>query len=215
MGIDAELLAQRLSYDRLAPYLDACDGDLVRAIRLYEWNAAVSGALFEVLADVEVILRNAIHTSMTAWSIRKGHGPNWFDNAHGLLGPRLMEHVLRARVRVEEQQRQVTSDRIVSELTFGFWRFLLTSKYRTTIWPILSNGALSRVEVGYEEMFLARVGRAHDLRNRIAHHEPIHRRKIDRDLLDCLRIVSAICPESADWVRQRSRVLDLLESRPV
>ena len=187
----------------------------MRAIRLYEWNAAVSGALFEVLADVEVILRNAIHTTMTEWSIRRGYGPNWYDNAHGLLGPRLMKQIGRARARIEEQKRQVSPERIVSELSLGFWRFLLTSKYRTTVWPILSNGSLSGVEVGYEELFLARVGRVHDLRNRIAHHEPIHRRRIDRDLLDCLRIVSAVCPETADWVQQRARVEALLGNQPV
>lgn len=208
-------MAQRLSLERLSPYLASSDGDLARAIRLYEWNAAISGALFEVLADVEVILRNAIHTTITEWSISKGYGSNWYDNSHGLLGSRLEMHVARAKARVEEQKRQVSPQRIVSELSFGFWRYLLTSKYRTTIWPILCNGALSRVDVGYEEMFLARVGRMHDLRNRIAHHEPIHTRRIDRDLLDCMRILSAICPETADWVHRRARVEALLENRPV
>lgn len=208
-------MAQRLSFERLSPYFESCDGDLERSIRLYEWNSAVSGALFEVLADVEVILRNAIHTTMTEWSISKGHGPDWYDNSHGLLGSRLEKHVARARARVEEQKRQVSPQRIVSELSFGFWRYLLTSKYRTTIWPILSNGAFSRVQVGYEEMFFARVGRVHDLRNRIAHHEPIHGRRIERDLLDCLRILSAICPETADWVQQRARVEAVLENRPL
>jgi len=132
-------LAQRLSFERLSPYFESCDGDLERSIRLYEWNSAVSGALFEVLADVEVILRNAIHTTMTEWSISKGHGPDWYDNSHGLLGSRLEKHVARARARVEEQKRQVSPQ----------------------------------------------------------------------------RILSAICPETADWVQQRARVEAVLENRPL
>ena len=181
-------MAQRLSLERLSPYLASSGGDLARAIRLYEWNAAVSGALFEVLADVEVILRNAIHTTMTEWSISKGHGPNWYDNSHGLLDASEVRDVAKARARVERMGKESTPDNLVSELNFGFWRYLLTGRYQATIWPILFNGPLSRVEVGYEEKLLARVGRMHDLRNRIAHHEPIHTRRIDRDLLDCMRI---------------------------
>ena len=212
--IDALRLSQRLSLQRLAPYLDACGGDLERAIRLYEWNSAVSAALFEVLADVEVVLRNAIHSSMTEWSIRRNGGSNWFDDVHGLLEAAELRDISKVRLRIEQQGKPLTPERIVSELSFGFWRFLLTSRYRTTVWPILAKGDLSRVEVGYEELFFSRVGRVHDLRNRIAHHESIHRRRIDRDLLDCLRIVVVVCPETAEWVKERARVADLLENRP-
>lgn len=45
---DAALIAAALSPERLAPYLRATGGDLTAALRLYEWNLAVSGALYEL-----------------------------------------------------------------------------------------------------------------------------------------------------------------------
>ena len=65
---DLRLLERRLSPERLAPYRAAADGDLARAIRLYEQNAALSAAFWVVLGDAEVLVRNAVHEQLTTWS---------------------------------------------------------------------------------------------------------------------------------------------------
>lgn len=204
-----------MSFDRLAPYLDASDGDLVRAIRLYEWNAAVSGALFEVLADVEVILRNAIHTSMTAWSIRKGFGPNWFDNAHGLLESAELRDIDKARSRIEQEGKESIPEHLISALNFGFWRYLLTGRYQTTLWPQAIREGFPLLSQGGEGRLFRSVGRLHSLRNRIAHHEPVHSRPLDLDLRDGYFVVSSICTTTAIWVRRRSRAGCMLANSPL
>ena len=48
-----------LSPARLARYRTAANGDLQRALELYEWNAKISAALMRDLGHVEIGLRNA------------------------------------------------------------------------------------------------------------------------------------------------------------
>lgn len=42
-----------LSADRLAPYLAACGGDCVRALRLHEWNISLGQVLMRDVAHLE------------------------------------------------------------------------------------------------------------------------------------------------------------------
>lgn len=59
-------VATALSAERLAPYLRTMNGNLAEAVRLYEWNLAVSGAFYEALGIVEVVLRNALSEQLAA-----------------------------------------------------------------------------------------------------------------------------------------------------
>ncbi len=71
----------------------------------------------------------------------------------------------------------------MAELTFGFWRYLLARKHHTDLWvpglhrafPNLLDAARKRREA--ED----RLEHLHFLRNRVAHHEPIHRRTLLKD----------------------------------
>jgi hypothetical protein len=47
------------SGDRLRSYLVSTDGDASLAFSLYEWNSDISSAMFQVLGDVEIVLRMA------------------------------------------------------------------------------------------------------------------------------------------------------------
>ncbi len=59
-------LERILSPERLAPYRSATEGDLERAIRLYEQNVALSESLYGILQGLEVALRNSIHLRLAA-----------------------------------------------------------------------------------------------------------------------------------------------------
>ncbi|MBU3718818.1 MAG: hypothetical protein FGM45_11005 [Actinobacteria bacterium] len=213
-GIKSEVLLQRLSAERLSTYLAATHGDIDRAIRLYEWNAEVSAALFEVIGHVEVVLRNAIHEQMTAWCRANGHDENWFLNGHGFLDDRAVRDVAKALGRVRSSGRDTSPDRLVSTLSFGFWRFLLTNRYKTTLWPSSLRGAFPLLVKGTDAELFGAISRIHALRNRVAHHEPIFRRRLDFDLLDAYLVARAIDPAIETWIRERSRVEQLLETRP-
>jgi hypothetical protein len=79
-GASFLVLERRISAERLAPFRAVVAGDLGRALALYEWNTKVAAAFWAVLADVEVVLRNAMHEQLTAWSSRM-HGavPRYLD----------------------------------------------------------------------------------------------------------------------------------------
>lgn len=50
--------------------------------------------------------------------------------------------------------------------------------------------------------------------NRIAHHEPIHRRNLEKDFSECLWIIGGVCQVTKAWVESNSRVTEVLRNRP-
>jgi hypothetical protein len=52
------------------------------------------------------------------------------------------------------------------------------------------------------------------LRNRIAHHEPIHQRSLQRDLSYVFELSGWICAESSAWITGESRTASVLARRP-
>jgi hypothetical protein len=58
--------------------------------------------------------------------------------------------------------------------------------------------------------------RLHNLmivRNRAAHHEPIHRRDLVRDFADAVTLVGWVDPEGAVWLRARSELVQVAAER--
>ena len=45
---------------RLATYLQEVDGDLERALELYDWNGRMAAECFVAIGHLEVLMRNAI-----------------------------------------------------------------------------------------------------------------------------------------------------------
>jgi hypothetical protein len=209
-----EVLLERISPERLSSYLDVCAGDVRATLRLYEWNNSVAAALFEILGYVVLIMRNSMHNALSQWHHERSRPGEWFDNSHGLLTERAVTEVLRAKHRLSQHDRPVTPGRVVAELPFGFWRYLLTKQYQTSLWPAIGSTAFPNAPSTERRQLWERVGRLHTLRNRIAHHEPVHWRHLDRDLSDCLLTVRAVCSDSEHWVREQERVRDLLVRRP-
>lgn len=205
------VLWQRLSPERMQPYVDAADGDDVRALRLYEWNIAISGALFESLGTLEVLLRNALHAALTRHHEASGLPGEWYDDPEGVFTERAREDIDTARRRLLDRGRSVSPGRLVAELTFGFWRFLLAKTYEHSLWT----HALATTFSGQPRRDAhARLARLNDLRNRIAHHEPVHARRLVLDYRDLLSVAGSICSDSARWIDRTSRVRLTLALRP-
>lgn len=55
-----------VSKRRLEPYMKQTAGNQELAWDLYEWNAEISAALFEVIHHVEVLVRNAMMRQLEA-----------------------------------------------------------------------------------------------------------------------------------------------------
>ncbi|MHB8335636.1 MAG: Abi family protein [Acidimicrobiales bacterium] len=207
-------LADSLSHERLTSYLTAAGGNMDRALRLYEWNVEASGAFFELMCHVEIAMRNAWHLHLAGWNAASGYEGQWYDNNHGFLDQHAVDDIAEAILRIRRKGKAVIPPQVVAELNFGFWRFLLTPRYKTDLWVFAGTSAFPNVEPGYVQQFFNRVARLHDLRNRIAHHEPIHWRKLDKDLKDCMSILRAVSIDLESWADSRSRVALVLTMRP-
>lgn len=66
-----------LSRPPLGPYLAAAQGNEREALRFYQWNIGLSGAVYEALHVFEVFLRNAIDVELSSWNatqVERGTG---------------------------------------------------------------------------------------------------------------------------------------------
>src|SRR5918992_4091731 len=111
-------------------------------------------------------------------------------------------------------RRLVTPGRIVAQLNLGFWRSLLTSRYEQSLWTPALRHAFPDLRPQRRRDVGDRVTRLHLLRNRLTHHEPIHRRDLAADYADLLFVVGGICPRTRAWIDQTSTVELVLAQRP-
>lgn len=206
-------LEASFSPERMSTYLNAVQGDRKEAFHLYAWNTAVSAAFYGPLQGLEVALRNAMHREL---SVR--YGAAWYDNSSAGLDQRCLEHVADAMKRAGGTARP---PRIVAALSFGFWVSLLgrgggridarKADYDRTLWRPALRQAFSHCTTP-----LARK-QAHkpllqlrELRNRIAHHEPIFARCLIEDHQRILEVTGWISPSVRTWIDHHNRVSTLL-----
>jgi hypothetical protein len=171
---------------------------LEEAISLYEWNVAVSAALFERLHDVEIVIRNAMHRQLKARHDGLQRPGSWFDDPYRELTERARKDVTEAKKRLTSLNRPLEEGRLVAELNFSFWAFLLSKRYKDNLWPWALRFAFPRWKGAPSALFDA-LQRLRDLRNRVAHHEPIIHRKLHLDERDCDRVLGAICSATREW----------------
>jgi len=210
----ARALEARLSRERLRPYRSAVGGDLDLAIQLYEWNSAAAGAFFETLGHFEVLLRNALHDQLSAWHTAAGRPGHWYDDPAGVLDARRHADVAAARDRIRRERKTETPGKVVAERNFGFWRFLLDRHYQTMLWAPALRRAFPHLQPQRRDLVYSPVYELNRLRNRIAHHEPIHGRNLSDRHDDLLRVTGFIDPAAQAWLSSLSRVPAVLQSRP-
>ena len=194
------------SQARLSTYRGASD-----PAALYAWSARLGVAVFELIGHTEVLLRNAIHARLAANS----GSLNWYDDPFYHFNSQTLQDINQAKARATRSGHTPTPDRVVSELTLGFWRYLLSSTYQTTIWPSASHAfqglpSRQRDRSTIEQEVLSLVS----TRNRLAHQEPVF--MLSPHLLedDIILLASHINPQAATWIKSISRVSSVLAERP-
>lgn len=232
-------LERRVSPERAGTYLGAVSGDRGRALALYEWHARLNGALFPVVADIEIVIRNAMHDELTTYhgsrraapTYRWFDEPAWFPPRLGWFHHRSSTDISRAKQHVKDGgpgcPHRPPAGKVVAELSLGFWRFLLAPHYEASFWsPALRHafaGAPPAATRQGREQVHGPVERLHVLRNRLAHHEPVFRPiRMQRGpavdvatIIDgALEVVGWIDPRTATWIESRSEVAIVLAERP-
>jgi len=195
----------KLSKERLGPYVTACRGDEAQALSLYRWNATASAAMHICLGHVEVLMRNAMDTQLTAMSPIGA----WYITLSPRLNAYAREEIGVARARATKNGRAETQGQVVAELTFGFWRYLVSPQYHRVLWTPGLYRAFPGVAIGEASDTLSRLL---DMRNRIAHYEPIHNRDLSAVHADGCRVARWVDGSAAAWIEQHCIVSKLIDT---
>ncbi|NIZ93396.1 hypothetical protein F1544_20635 [Kineosporiaceae bacterium B12] len=230
---------QLLSAPRLTPYRQATGGDLPDALTLYTLNVQISGAFYESLHYFEVGLRNRLDQQLTAWATTldlaspgaagsrdnalpsEGRrdvavGPTsagelpWYRHPQVPLSLNARRKVATAIKAATRDGREELPGRVVAELTFGFWWSLLADEYNRSLWQPCLREAFTQVR---RQRLHSTVDELRQLRNRIAHHEPIHGRDLHHDYDQLLATAGRITPRLHWLIDTTSRVPALLPTR--
>lgn len=205
-------LARWFSQERMTTYRRACDGDPDRAEELYVWNADLSAALWRTLGHIEVLLRNAMHNELEAWSTKQHGDPCWYRTTTEALHINARREVTTAITRATRTGLE-TPGRVVAELSLGFWRYLLSARYDPTLWRWCLYRAFPGHRGPRREVEGA-VADLHQLRNRIAHVEPLHHLPVARRHATMLTVAGWIDPDAQKWISTHDHVPAVLAARP-
>lgn len=182
-------------------------GDIRQAIRLYEYNIAFSEALYVPLHGVEICLRNAIHQALSTAFART----DWYDDPRLLLENPQRQALDKAKLSLRTKGKIQSPGRIIAELPFGFWVGLIGKSYaRSQLWGQHLRKAFPHNRNLQRKQCHSLLQPLRELRNRIAHHEPILKRNLAQDHADLLVIAGWICPVTQRWIRERSRFPQVL-----
>ncbi len=120
-------------------YVLAAEGGIELALSMYQWNTDLSGAMFCLVQHTEVILRNSLAAQMHQLRIAHGDPTGrwlWSDTDAWFSPwwqPEMLKQLGQAERRVSKSP-SMSEGRIIAEMSFGFWRYLLTSHYEASLW---------------------------------------------------------------------------------
>lgn len=200
-----------ISSDRLAPYLRTIGGDKKRAIQLYVWNMLISSTLYPPLHCLEVTLRNSIHRELS-----KKYDLEWYDNITNLIKYDDQNKIIDAKSKLGRQSKPLEASRIVAELNFGFWISLL-GKGKSGNYEILWRNALHKAFPNtncLRKDIHRDLNKIRKLRNRIAHHEPIHKRDLREDYNLIIKLIEYMCENTAQWIEYHNHFQEVYNSKP-
>ncbi|EKO3954003.1 TPA: hypothetical protein KD874_004827 [Vibrio parahaemolyticus] len=186
-----------------------------QALKLYAWNAQVSAAFFAPLHLCEVVIRNAV-----AEALEKKYGANWpwvnafeqsLPNPHIGYSPR--KDLINAR------RNMTTTGKVIPELKLVFWEKLLTARFDGRIWDqhllaVFPNSDTTLTIPQIRNHLRGLLENVRELRNRIAHHEPIIARNLPQDFENIDTLIKHRCIDTASWTFKNQLVTPLMELKP-
>lgn len=208
-GPAGELL-RHLPEPRIKPFLQAAQGDELKALGLYAWNARMAGAALEQLSHLEVLLRHAIDKCLSKATDEANRQIPWFlVLPYSAAQPEVVEA---ARVRLRALGRE-TRDQTVAAMPFGYWTGWLGKKYeelwRHWLQLAFPHGSGTRKEVS------ALAEQIRKFRNRIAHHDSLLNVDVGFEMDAVFKLAAIINPDVAAWMRSIDRPRQVGRDRPV
>ncbi|WP_320200771.1 hypothetical protein RMR16_023425 (plasmid) [Agrobacterium sp. rho-13.3] len=206
-------LERNISAARLAPYLVHAGNDRVMAMKRYLWNARLAKSFLYPLQMTEITIRNSMHGAFR----QQYRTASWIFSPTFQMTTESEASRKAAHGRLVRRKPHPSADDLVASLSFDFWSNLFRDDYEQ-LWltpgllkaafPLLPDH-IDRPRIKY---LVAKINR---LRNRIAHHEPIHSMNLPEYLKDIQELLSYLCLTTAAWVDTNSTVMRAWHTPPV
>ena len=158
---------------RLSSYGDSSSES---SLEQYVYNLRISESLYPAIALIEVALRNKICNAIETLICK-----DWLIaelNQQNMLLDKEHKKLLSIKEKIEKDGKCITNDRLISELTFGFWIHLCSKPYKPKLWD--KKGFTELVFPNYQKGCIRNISLIQKdlldilrLRNRISHHEII------------------------------------------
>jgi hypothetical protein len=205
-----------LSEPRFARYLRASKGLELDAVYLYHWNCCLAQSLYFSLHMWEIALRNRLNTYLCG-----KYGPDWpYDDVRAVRNFTTLDRKrLRKTIDKEEWERDmspVPTGVIVADLSAGFWVSQLSKSYdlayswRKELYRIFPH------EPTIQRATASNIcTRLLDVRNRVAHHEPIFQMDLPEIRDDLDRMLAALCETSFAYASAACTFRAVLNAGPL
>lgn len=173
-----DLRYKYLSRPRYNRYLNATANSTSRAKRLYNANMKLAQAFHPILSQFEVILRNALSLKMTThfadpdWIINQKSG---FMSHPSLNASRyfLRTSVRKAESNLARRSIPITSGKIISDQTFGFWLAFFLSHHHALIGGQSIHVFSHKPAIEDRASIYSKLDNIRSFRNRVNHCEPL------------------------------------------
>jgi len=166
-----------LSKPRIGRFLIAAKQDKEKALLIYRQNIELSKALFGILSIFEVAIRNHIDLFYQV----KFNDNEWLKNQCGQGGmfshPSFSKYGFDTRTKIlttiSKLGKRYTHDRLVAELSFGFWNYMFAPIQFLVGGQSLHKIYINRPKGINQKQLFNELDEIRNIRNRIAHHEPL------------------------------------------
>ena len=185
--------------------------DESRAVKHYQSNIKLTEAFYTSLSVLEVALRNALSRELKTMTGRD----DWyviFANTSGLTN--LNKYITQASKQIAGRHEQITTSKIIAELTLGFWVSLLNAEYERLLWkdlrrafPYIPKKDRKRKNVS------APLNRFRAFRNRVFHNESIcwNMKKVQEIHDELLLVLEWINKDLPEWLTEIDRFENVQE----
>ena len=188
---DLPAVLNDISAARLSSYKNFFSpGNDAELYGLYCWNDAISSRYMRLIGILEILLRNRIHLNMSyyAWGATSNGTQDSNDWYMKLYRPFTSNSTSdrSLKKKIGDQRAPASASKVIAGMTYGFWPYVLDKTLDIsgapvpweTLIPAIAPGHHQRSstywgKLAHQDELFARIMLVGDLRNRVAHFEPL------------------------------------------
>ena len=194
-------LEKGLSEKRLSTYYTLFPADKEKAIEYYRINMQIAESFYPLLSNLEIVLRNSIHRSFSI-HFSSADWPSLIKQNE------LADQVNIAKRKILTSRHSLTPDKLIAELTLGFWTALFNKQYAREFWkPLMYAFPMFETKDKQRDKISFTLNQVRKFRNRIFHYEPVCNdlAALEKNHTNIMGIIKGINVEVLDWTKQIDR----------